>query len=84
MKYANGQTIRVGDDVIADGMTGVVVCDFDNRNFMDGYERWDLPTVEMLGGGIMSSGIMVNTAEAGLIHYEPGSGDISLAGSREA
>lgn len=81
MKYANGQSIEIGDEVTADGMSGVVVCDFDNREFAEGYGDWDAPTVEMLGGGTLSSGIMVNTVEAGLVHYESGSGDIRLVRS---
>lgn len=62
----------VGDEVIADGMSGVIVCDFDNRQFLDGYVGWDMPSVEMLGGGTLSSGVMINTVEAGLVHYETG------------
>ena len=77
MKYSTGQMVKVGDRVIADGMTGVVVCDFDNREFLDGYSGWDMPDVEMLGGGKLNSGVMIETEEAGLVHYEEGSGDIS-------
>lgn len=69
MNYSTGQLIKVGDQVIADGMAGRVVCDFDSREFLDGYESWDTPTVEMLGGGALSCGVMVETEEAGLVHY---------------
>ena len=69
MNYSTGQKVKIGDHVTADGMTGVVVCDFDNREFQEGYEGWDMPTVEMLGGGTLSSGVMIETKEAGLIHY---------------
>jgi hypothetical protein len=31
-----------------------------------------MPDTEMLGGGTLRSGIMVNTKEGGLIHYPPG------------
>lgn len=55
---------------MVDGMTGVVVCDFDNREFLEGYADWDMPDVEMLGGGKLSSGVMVRTVVAGMIHYE--------------
>jgi hypothetical protein len=79
MKYATGQTMKVGDTVVADGMSGVIVCDFDNREFADGHKGWDRPEVEMLGVGKLDSGIMVETAEAGLIHYPSGTGDIMLA-----
>ncbi len=68
--------MRIGDEVIADGMRGVIVCDFDGRAFSKGYEDWDMPTVELVGGGVLSSGVMIKTAEAGLIHYLAGSGEI--------
>ncbi|MCF6113513.1 hypothetical protein [Mesorhizobium muleiense] len=70
MNYSTGQQIKVGDEVVADGISGIVVCDFDNREFLVGYADWDFPTVEMLGGGTLSSGVMIRTGEAGLIHYE--------------
>jgi len=76
MRYSTGQPTLVGDHVLADGMEGVVVCDFDNRAFLAGHTQWDMPDAEMVGGGTLSSGIVINTAEAGLIHYEEGSGDI--------
>lgn len=69
MNYLTGQQVKIGDHVLADGMTGVVVCDFDNREFLEGYEGWDMPTVEMLGGGTLSSGVMIDTKEAGLVHF---------------
>ncbi|MFC3441027.1 hypothetical protein ACFOKF_07420 [Sphingobium rhizovicinum] len=70
--------MAIGDEVIADGMSGVIVCDFDNRQFMDGYGDWDTPTIEMIGGGTLSSGVMIKTIEAGLIHYEETSGHIDF------
>ena len=69
MNYSTGQQIKVGDQVVADGMAGVVVGDFDNREFLNGYADLDMPDVEMLGGGTLSSGVMIKTEEAGLIHY---------------
>lgn len=71
--------MKVGDEVIADGMTGVIIADFDQREFADGYERWDMPEMEMLGGGKLDSGVMIKTLEAGLIHYPSGTGTITLA-----
>lgn len=78
MLYSSGVEMAVGDEVLADGMSGVIVCDFDNRNFADGYDGWDMPMVEMLGGGTLSSGVMIHTKEGGLIHYEAGTGEIDL------
>jgi len=69
MNYATGRAIKIGDRVLADGMAGVVVCDFDHREFLDGHEAWDMPEVEMVGGGRLSSGVMIDTAEADLVHY---------------
>ena len=84
MRYATGQMMAVGDAVIADGMIGTIVCDFDRRAFLSGYEDWDMPSDEMLGGGTLSSGVMIETVEAGLIHYEAGTGTITLAPARPA
>ena len=61
-------------------MPGIVVCDFDTRTFLAGYDDWDTPDVEMLGGGFLSSGVMIETQQAGLIHYEPGLGRIEFLG----
>ena len=69
MNYSTGQQIKVGDQVVADGMAGIVVCDFDNREFLDGYAGWDMPAVELIGGGTLSYGVMIKTEEAGLVHY---------------
>jgi hypothetical protein len=69
MNYSNGQQTKVGDQVVADGMEGVVVCDYDAREFLEGYQGWDMPAVELLGGGKLDSGVMVDTQEAGLVHY---------------
>ncbi|WP_349961200.1 hypothetical protein [Rhizobium sp. ZPR3] len=76
MRYSTGQPVAAGDHVLADGMDGIVVCDFDNRVFLAGYTQWDMPDAKMIGGGTLSSGIMINTTEAGLIHYQEGTGHI--------
>jgi hypothetical protein len=60
-------------------MAGIVVYDFDNREFADGHQGWDIPEVEMPGGSKLDSGVMIKTVEAGLIHYPSGMGDIKLA-----
>ena len=78
MKYATGQQIEVGDAVLADGLTGIIVCDFDNHRFADGFEDWNAPGTEMVGGGRLSSGVMVHTEEAGLIHYDSGTSGLEL------
>lgn len=70
MNYQTGEQMKVGDEVVADGMSGLVVCDFDSREFLEGYSDWDTPDLEMDGGGTLSSGVMIQTVEAGLVHYE--------------
>jgi hypothetical protein len=69
VNYSTGDRIKIGDRVKADGMTGTVVCDFDNRELLEGYAEFDTPYVEMLGGGKLNSGVMIDTEQAGLVHY---------------
>ena len=83
MRYSTGEEVAIGDEVLADGMSGVIVCDFDNRLFADGYDDWDAPTVEMVGGGTLSSGVMIHTSEAGFIHHQVGTGEIDLVRTAE-
>jgi len=71
MKYtSNGDEIQIGDSVsVEDGAEGTVVCDFDARLCVSGYEDWfahNGATVD----GIPSRGILVKTGKYGLIHYE--------------
>ena len=49
MNYPTGQIVKIGDRVIVDGMIGIVECDFDNREFLPGFEGWNMPTVEKIG-----------------------------------
>ncbi|WP_143189326.1 hypothetical protein [Paraburkholderia lycopersici] len=71
MKYTKtGYEIQIGDSVsVEDGAEGTVVCDFDRKLCISGYEDWitnDDSTVD----GIPSRGILVKTKKYGLIHYE--------------
>lgn len=69
MNYvASGKKINIGDIIVADGMQGTVVCDYDNNEALEGFEGW-LIKEELVGGGYLNSGIMINTNEAGLIYY---------------
>lgn len=71
MKYIDGKTVNIGDTVdIGGGMTGTVVCDFDNDKYIDGYPKniW----------GILSNGVLVYSNEAGVIHFVDTSSDIYL------
>lgn len=78
MQYANGRLMKVGDEVIVDGMTGVIVCDFYNQEFVSGYEHLNPSPVDTTGSDIPSTGVMVKTIEAGLIHYGEETWDMAL------
>lgn len=78
MEYATGRQVEVGHAVLADGMAGIIVCDFDNHRFAEGFGDWNAPSTEMLGGGRLWSGVMVHTEEAGLIHYDSGASGLEL------
>lgn len=78
MKYLDsGKDIQVGDVVKVDGVDGVVVCDYENNIALDGYESW-LIKETLVGGGNLSTGIMVDTKEYGLIHYPDEDPDIKF------
>jgi hypothetical protein len=70
MRYrADASEIHAGDHVLVEGdVPGVVVCDFDNWQAIAGYEGW-LTKEELVGGGKLSSGIMVETKDLGMVHY---------------
>lgn len=78
MKYLDGsKDIQVGDVVKVNGVDGVVVCDYENNIALDGYEGW-LIKETLVGGGNLSTGIMVDTKEYGLIHYPDEDPDIKF------
>lgn len=80
MKYINGQAIKVGDRVLVEnGVPGVVVCDFDNQENLDEYADWD-PSAELVGGGTLSSGVLIKTETLGLLHYPEEDEDILYVG----
>lgn len=69
MKYANGQIIKLGDEVFVEkNVRGIVVCDFDTGECAEEYSTWD-PNVELVGGGTLSCGVLIKTEELGLLHY---------------
>lgn len=72
MKYANCQEIQIGDRVSIgmNGGKGIVVCDFDKREFSDEY-----PAVEW---DFLEKGVMVKTEKFGLIHYEETNFELKL------
>lgn len=80
MRYKqNGEVIKIGDQVIVEGnVKGVVVCDFDQKKCLAGYEDW-LTNDELIGGGKLSSGVMIKSDELGFLHYPEDDDDIFLA-----
>ncbi|WP_223619887.1 hypothetical protein [Lysobacter sp. ESA13C] len=70
MNYAGlDREMAVGDIVLVEGAAqGLVICDFERWLCLDGYEDW-LTKKEMVGGGYLSSGVLVKTAEMGMVHY---------------
>lgn len=70
MKYMGiDQVICVGDPVLVEsGVIGTVVCDFERWVCLDGYESW-LTKEKMAGGDYLSSGVLIETADIGMIHY---------------
>jgi hypothetical protein len=77
MRYiSDGSEINIGDHVLVErNVRGVVVCDFDRKVCLKGYESW-LGGDELVGGGRLSSGIMVETKDLGMVHYASNDVDI--------
>ena len=78
MKYGTGETMTVGDQVLVRGMTGIIVCDFDSWCFAAGHESWEMPPSTMPDGTSLSSGVIINTEEAGLVYYGSKPSEIRL------
>lgn len=77
MRYkSDGSEINAGDYVIVEGdVRGRVVCDFDRWLCLEGYEGW-LTKEELVGGGVLSTGVMVETRDLGMVHYAAEDADI--------
>ncbi|WP_157667695.1 hypothetical protein [Comamonas serinivorans] len=69
MKYLSGEKIQVGDVVSLGGeAVGVVVFDYENGEFLPGFEDWS-----GLGGGVL-----VESRQLGVIHYPEPDIDLNL------
>jgi hypothetical protein len=71
MKYSTGELIRVGDKVQPwNGCTGIVVASMDTDEYSDEHsrEQW----------GYLRVGVMIETDEAGLVHYTEPDPDLQL------
>jgi hypothetical protein len=71
MKYASGQTVKLGDKVsLGQDSGGVVVCVIDRDEYSEGYpeSQWSY----------LQKGVMINFPLHGLIHYEEIEPDIQL------
>lgn len=77
MRYKNNSSeINLGDRVMVEGnVHGIVVCDFDKWQCVEGYEDW-LTKDDLVGGGKLSSGVMIKTDELGFLHYAEEDEDI--------
>lgn len=84
VKYRDGdRNIRVGDSVLVEnGVEGLVVCDFEDKEYEPGYEDWSAGFCAA-ASGIPVKGIMVSTAEYGLIYYESEDDSIVFVKSKQ-
>ena len=77
MKYINDKEVMLGDKVdIGGGMTGTVVCSIEDQLYSDGYlqSKW-----EHLG-----KGILVDSEQAGLVHFAEPDIDLVLISRAES
>lgn len=71
MKYLDGCDVLLGDFVgLGGGMTGVVVCCFEEGQFTPGFTKDDWAN--------LTRGVLVNSEQAGLIHYSDPDVDLTL------
>ena len=71
MKYSDGNEIKVGDKVkVWEGCFGMVVCSMDTEEYTPSYskEEW----------GYLNVGILIDSDEAGLIHYTESEEELEL------
>ncbi len=62
MKYSDGHKIKVGDKVkLWEGCFGEVVASIDEGDYSTGYPKFDWD--------YLKKGVLINSDEAGLIHY---------------
>lgn len=70
MNYSNGESVLLGDKVsLGGGLSGTVVAIIDTRDFSKGYvpDEWLY----------LATGALVESPEAGLVHY-PDFSDVAL------
>lgn len=53
--------IKLGETIMCDGMTGIIVADIDNDCYSNDYPKSDW--------GYLQTGFLIETQEFGLIHY---------------
>ena len=70
MKYQDGQEIKEGDIVTADGSEGVVIR----------IATKESASVDQSGCSFLKSGLFVETKEMGLVHYPVPDKDLKLIG----
>jgi hypothetical protein len=73
MKYMSGEEVHVGDKVIADKSEGVVVCVIGSDRTQENCDgRW----------AHLKAGMLVDTADMGLVHYPAADDDVRLVERR--
>jgi hypothetical protein len=73
VRYSNGEIVHLGDTVkLWDGAIGKVVCSIDTSEYSEEYPKTEW---EYLG-----SGVLVESPEAGLIHYLDSDPELTLIG----
>lgn len=71
MNYSNGKVVLLGDPVgLGGGMTGVVVAVIETKDFAKGYipDEWIY----------LKTGVLVESPEAGIVHYPQFPEDVAL------
>jgi hypothetical protein len=70
VKYPSGEQAKIGDRIMIGSWHGTVVCSIDDDEYSVDYPKkhW----------AYLGRGVMVLTAGAGLIHYEPPDHDMEL------
>lgn len=64
--------MRPGDKVLVDGMLGTVICDADASEYSDAYP-------ESQWAAVLKTGVLVQTEEAGLIHYPDATAVVAIS-----
>lgn len=77
MNYVDGQRIRIGDKVILwQGCTGLVVCSIDDDEYSPEYPKGEW--------SYLKTGVLIDSDQAGLIHYPRLTDKLQLVARKQA